>query len=439
MSDSRDVRAEVYQNEYLPEGGRVVNAIIAVTTGGGPDGAGASAVGAEAAAPTVAQVIVIDCSASMAFPHTKLPEAKRATAAAIEALRDGVAFAVVAGTDEARMVYPADQSMVTASATTRAEAIAAVQTLTATGGTCIGRWLTLVNKLVSGRGEQIRHAILLTDGRNERETPDELRQVLARCAGAFVCDCRGIGRDWRADELLMVAEALLGTADGLTNPAELTRDFLAMTEKIMGKVLTGVVLRLWTPADSRLLFLKEVHPQILDLTRRRVDVSARVGEYPIGAWGAESRDYHLCVEVEPGAVDEEMLAARVSVVRQGVVLAENRVLAIWTDDEARATRVSGRVAHYAGQAELAEVIQEGMTARQAGDVETATAKLGRAVQLASSSGHADTAKLLARVVDVVDEERGTVRLRRSSDNADVDLDAEVAAVRSTRTTSAEQD
>jgi hypothetical protein len=424
MNDNCEVRAEVYQNQYLPEGDQVVNAIITVTVNGG-HGIGRL--------PTAAQVIVIDCSASMAFPHTKLPEAKRATAAAIDALRDGTAFAVIAGTDEARMVYPADQKMVPASAQTRAEAHAAVQALAANGGTRIGRWLMLAHDLLADQDVEIRHAILLTDGRNERETPEELRQVLDACAGVFVCDSRGVGRDWQATQLLMVAEALAGTADGLTDPAELTRDFQAMTEKVMGKIVTDLMLRLWTPAGSTIRFLKEVHPQILEHTKRRIEVGPRVGEYPIGAWGAESRDYHLCVEVEPGTVGEEMLAARVSVVQHGDVLATERVLAIWTDDEARATRISSRVAHYTGQVQLAEAIQAGMAARNAGDLETATAKLGRAMQLANESGHVNTAKLLARVVDVVDEERGTVRLRKRSDNADVDVDAEVAAVRSVRT------
>ncbi|HET8684927.1 MAG TPA: VWA domain-containing protein [Micromonosporaceae bacterium] len=421
---SHGVRAEVYQNEYLPQGGRLVDAVIAVTAEGGSASGGL---------PTAAQVIVIDCSASMAFPHTKLPEAKRATAAAIDGLRDGVAFAVVAGTDEARMVYPQEPVLVPASATTRAQARTAVQALDANGGTRISRWLTLANELLTGHSAEVRHAILLTDGKNDRETPEELRQVLNACAGTFVCDSRGVGRDWRATDLLIVAEALLGTADGLTDPAELAEDFKAMTEKVMGKVLTEVTLRLWTPADVTIRFLKEVYPQILDLTGRGTNVSPRVGEYPIGAWGAESRDYHLCLEVGPGAVGEEMLAARVSVVQHGAVLAECRVLAIWTNDEERATQISTRVAHYTGQAELAAAIQEGMAARNAGDIEVATAKLGRAVQLANESGHADTAKLLARVVDVVDEERGTIRLRKQSDNADVDADAEVATVRSIRT------
>ena len=53
-----------------------------------------------------------------------------------------------------------------------------------------------------------------------------------------------------------------------------------------------------------------------------------------------------------------------------------------------------------------------------GDEELATAKLGRAVKLAQDSGNDDTAKLLAKVVDVVDAATGTVRLKRKVDDAD---------------------
>ena len=108
-----------------------------------------------------------------------------------------------------------------------------------------------------------------------------------------------------------------------------------------------------------------------------------------------------------------MLAARVSLVAGGQPLVEKLVLARWTDDTALSTRINPQVAHYTGQAELAAAIQEGLDARDAGDVETATAKLGRAVQLAAESGHEDTAKLLAKVVDVVDADTGTVRLKRA--------------------------
>ena len=76
------------------------------------------------------------------------------------------------------------------------------------------------------------------------------------------------------------------------------------------------------------------------------------------------------------------------------------------------------VAHYTGQAELAQAIQDGLEARKAGDEDTATARLGRAVALAHGSGNEDTANLLAEVVDVIDPATGTIRLKAKVADAD---------------------
>lgn len=414
--------AEVDQNEYLPEGGRVVDAIVTVTAQGGDLRDPSSALSA-------AEVIIVDTSGSMAMPGTKIAEAKKATAVAIDTLRDGVAFAVIAGTAGAHMIYPGETRMVPANPQTRAEAKAAVSRLRADGGTAIGRWLDLANYLFASQQAEVKHAILLTDGQNQHETPIDFQRVLDACEGKFICDSRGVGTDWVATELRKVASTLLGTADGLEDPSELPAAFRAMTEAAMGKSVADVALRLWTPAGSKIRFVKQVYPQVEDLTNRRVEVSARIGDYPTGAWGAESRDYHISVEVEPDAVGEEVLAARFSLVSGGSVLTEKLVLARWTDDTALSTKINPQVAHYTGQAELAEVIQEGLKARDEGDVETATAKLGRAVQLATESGHEGTAKLLARVVDVVDAPTGTVRLKKQVSG----VDAELTNVRSTKT------
>ena len=100
------------------------------------------------------------------------------------------------------------------------------------------------------------------------------------------------------------------------------------------------------------------------------------------------------------------------------VLGKGLVRAEWTDDEALSTKINPRVAHYTGQAELAVAIQEGLEARRQGDDETATEKLGRAVALAHKSGNESTAKLLAKVVDVIDVETGTVRLKKQVEDAD---------------------
>jgi von Willebrand factor type A C-terminal domain/von Willebrand factor type A domain len=396
---------EVFQNEYLPEGGREVNAIVTVTATGTPV--------AGSPAADAAEVIIIDCSGSMDHPSTKLRAAKQATAVAIDALRDGVSFAVIAGTHEARLIYPAS-GLVPADATTRGRAKVAVATMRADGGTAIGQWLLMANKLFADHPGAIKHAILLTDGRNQHERPDELDRALQACRGAFTCDCRGIGTDWEVAELRTVSAALLGTVDIVAEPSALAADFRAMTAAAMGKRLAEVNMRLWTPQGAVVRLLKQVAPGMLDLSDRRTETGPRTADYPTGSWGVESRDYHLRVEVQPAGVGDRMLAARVSmVVPDGdeTVLAQGRVLAVWTDDEALSTRINREVAHHTGQSELAEAIQQGLAARRAGDVETATAKLGRAVALATRLGNEGTASLLAKVVEVEDPVTGTVRLR----------------------------
>lgn len=120
---------EVYQNEYLPEGGREVNAIVTVTsTGGGTTGgvplSGAAVTPARTSgqAPKAAVVIMVDCSGSMDYPPTKMRNARDATAAAIDTLRDGTSFAVVGGTHVAKEVYPGNGRLAVADARTKAQA-----------------------------------------------------------------------------------------------------------------------------------------------------------------------------------------------------------------------------------------------------------------------------------------------------------------------------
>jgi hypothetical protein len=206
-------------------------------------------------------------------------------------------------------------------------------------------------------------------------------------------------------------------------------DFRSMMETSMGKATRSVSLRVWTPQGAHVAFLRQVAPTIEELTDRAIPVNDLAADYPTGTWGQESRDYHLSIKVQPREVGDEMLAGRVSLVEEDEVLSQGLVKAIWTDDRALSTRISREVAHYTGQAELAECIQEGLEARKAGDEGTATFKLGRAVQLANESGNDGTMKLLQAVVDIEDPSTGTVRLKR----AVADADEMALDTRSTRT------
>jgi hypothetical protein len=416
MTSLRGFTVDVDQNPYLPAGGRDVSAVVTVAA----DQTGDALSDDTAAAGGSAEIIIIDRSGSMG--RKKLVQARVATVAALDVISDGVWFAIIAGTQGARSVYPLDGTMALADKRTRAEAKDAVNRLRAGGGTAIGQWLRLAYKIFQSRPATLRHAILLTDGQNG-ERQKRLDEAIALCEGAFRCDCRGVGTDWQVRELRKISTALLGTVDIVPDPEGLAADFQEMMRGAMSKQLPDVLLRVWTPQQATVRFVKQVAPAIDDLTPRRVQSGAQAGDYPTGAWApGETRDYHVGIQVNAANVGQEMLAARVSLVASSPdgqqVLGQGQIKAEWTHDEELSTRINQRVAHYTGQQELADAIQEGLEASKRGDGKTATAKLGRAVALAHQAGNEDTARLLAKVVDVVDEATGTVQLKKRVEAAD---------------------
>src|SRR5579862_7032824 len=80
--------------------------------------------------------------------------------------------------------------------------------------------------------------------------------------------------------------------------------------------MPGVTLRVWTPRLATVRFLKQVAPAAEDLTDSRSEAGGQAGDYPTGTWAAaESRDYHLCVEIDqPARPGQEMLAAKVHLI-----------------------------------------------------------------------------------------------------------------------------
>ena len=243
------------------------------------------------------------------------------------------------------MVFPQSERMVVLDRITRRQASAAVDHLTPSGGTAIGTWLRLTERLLAPHPRRLRHAVLLTDGRDEHETPEDLAAALAACAGAFTCDARGIGTDWVVDEVRGIASALLGTADIVAEPEHLAADFSAIVERTMGRGQGDVALRVWAPRGAEVRAVKQVSPTLEDLTDRRTADPAKplVGLYPLGSWGDETREYHVRIALEPLAVGEEVLAARVAVVvpaadpgAPGAPAAETRVPVTWTGAGARA-------------------------------------------------------------------------------------------------------
>ncbi|HEX8804069.1 MAG TPA: vWA domain-containing protein, partial [Acidimicrobiales bacterium] len=297
-----------YQNEYLPAGATGVDAVVTVAATGGR---------AVAAEQDKAVVLIVDTSGSMGMPDDKIRAARRAARTAVEMLPDGTLFAVIAGSHEARCVYPSSvaPALVRADERTRREAAAAVGGLRDSGGTAISTWLHLARLLFETHSGAIRLAYLLTDGRNEGEQPVVLQSQLDRCRGLFQCDCRGVGDGWEVAELRHIATSLLGEVDMIARPDDMDDDFAAFLDRAIGKSVGDVRLRVWSPQGAVVRFVRQVAPSIAELTDQAVAVNALTHDVPTGAWsGDESRDYHVRVEVPPGNVGDEKLAARITLV-----------------------------------------------------------------------------------------------------------------------------
>jgi hypothetical protein len=436
MSQYPDFTFEINQNEFLSAGAREVHAIVTLTATPSAGGAAAAASYAPAGRENV-QVIIIDSSGSMDYPRTKMMAAREATKVAIDTLTDGAYFAIVAGTEGARVVYPAGGQPARVDERTRREAKDAVSRLSANGGTAMGRWLDQANRIFATRPGGINHAILLTDGKNESEPPEYLTRAIAASRGVFTADCRGIGEDWEVGELRRISEALLGSIGMIrdTGGAGLAEDFRQMTQNAMAKEVADVALRVWAPKGAVVRYVKQFSPDLTDLSGMSQGTdNPLTRDYPTGAWGSETREYHVCVEVEPGALNQEKLAARVQLVAKdaagATLLGEGKVRAVWTDDEGLSTRINSRVAHYTGQAELASAIQEGLDAQAAGDLDLATARLGRAMDIAVESGNENTVKMLRKVTEV-DPATSRVRAKAKVDKGDR-MEVEVVSTKTVR-------
>jgi len=426
MSRMATFTSTVYQNEFLPEGGTDVTAIVRL----GVSGAGRA--GASGKAP--AEIVIVDTSGSMG--QVNMAAAKNAAMTALDTIADGTYFAVVAGTHEAYLAYPmvrTGEGMVAMSPRTRAEAKQAVSWFTADGGTAIGQWLTLARALFASMGDKLgnKHALLLTDGEDRDETQADLDAAIRACQGVFQCDCRGVGTDWIVSEIRKVSTALLGTVDIVPSGAAMAAEFAEILQASAARGVADAELRVWVPQGAQILFVRQVSPAVDDLTARGVPVNALTLAYPTGSWADEERDYHLAVRLPAKGVGQEQLAARVQLVVDGQPVTQGLVKATWSNDSTLTTRISPEVAHYTGQTELAAAIQEGLAAKAAGDDATATTRLGRAMQLAVASGNDEATSKLQKVVDVVDAGTGTVRLKRGVAKAD-EMALDTASTKTTR-------
>jgi uncharacterized protein YegL len=413
---------ETFHNPYLSAGTNRVDAILTVTAAGeASQVSGAGVVG-----------LIMDTSGSM--QGQRIEAVKFAVRQALQMLGEETFFFVIGFADRVTLIAPLMQ----ATAVNKAAADTQVRRIEGGGQTRMSGGLMAARAEFLKKPDAIHSALFLTDGKNNDDDQANLDAALAQCEGVFQCDCRGVGTDWQVKQLQKIATKLLGTAAIIPEPSGIEADFMAVIRNASSRAVNDVHLRLWTPKSARILSVKQMSPDIVVLTDRKISVDPQTNDYPTGAWGNESRDYYVALEMlMPGDIGDEMLAGRPSLVYQEAGQLQEvknptaRILATWTDDEALSTRISPQVAHYTGQEELAEAIQQGLEARAQGDDAAATRHLGRAARLAEESHNAETTARLKKVVDIVDAHEGTVRLKKSVAKAD-EMDLDLGSTRTAR-------
>ena len=349
--------AATFQNQRLGPGARQIDAVVEVSARSVEDDW----------QPARVEIILLDCSGSMGRPWSKLRAAGEAAAAALDALPDGTLFAIVRGDHDAAVVYPPGGDLAAATADTRAAAKHVLRFLWPEGGTAIGRWLLLARELAASRPGAIAHALLVTDGRNEDESVEELRAALAASEGCLQCDCLGIGEGWESHTLRSVASTLLGTVDVVPDPAHLADHFTQLTAGVAQRRVARVTLDVWVPQHSEIRSLQQVSPHVEDLTDRAVVLDSHTRRYPLGAWASEVRHYLLRVEVPAHGAGSELLGARATVLVDGSPAAQTLVTAIWSENAGAHAEDDPVLAHYEQQTALVDHVRRGLRARQEGD------------------------------------------------------------------------
>jgi hypothetical protein len=399
-------------DEYLPEDADTVRAVVTVT-----------APALLARSRDRVEVVVVDNSVSMRFGG-RLSAAKAAAGAAVEQIEDGVAFAVIAGHDDVRPVWPPrPDQLAEADPHQRAMALDALDDLTTEGGTIIGCWLEQAARLVRSTGDRrLAHVLLLSDGHNEHQAHGHLAAVVADCRGLLQCDCWGVGEDWDPPELRFVSDELGGHTEAavdVDDPRgrdELVAGFRTRIRSSQARAAPDVALRVLTRDIADVVAFRQATPVLRDLGTRSVSLpDGEAGaSYPLDSWApAEARSYFVGLRIRRdrlGAVGDRLRVASVALVlADGTTAARASLTAEWCDDPRRLTGEVDEVQRHLSFAELAEDTDAGTRALHDGDRVAAEAHLARAWRTARRLGAADHEQRLARLVRV-DDATGVVEL-----------------------------
>nr|GLL17949.1 uncharacterized protein LOC109190553 [Ipomoea trifida] len=324
-------------------------------------------------------VTVLDISGSMA--GTKLALLKRAMSFVIQNLGPSDRLAVIAFSSTARRLFPLRRM----SETGRHEALQAVNSLVANGGTNIAEGLRKGAKIMEDRREKnpVASIILLSDGQDTYTVSSSGGE-----GSNFKIPVHtfGFGADHDASSMHSISEISGGTFSFIETEGVIQDAFA----QCIGGLLSVVVKELQLSIDC-------VHPEVYLSSlragsyRSHITSDGRKGSIDVGdLYADEERDFLVSIKVPADYLRNETSLLKVRCVYKDpltkeMVNLESEELRISRPEEAGQTSVSIEVDRQQNRLQAAEAMAQARTAAEKGDLVGATSILENSRKVLSQS------------------------------------------------------
>jgi Ca-activated chloride channel family protein len=208
------------------------------------------------AAPPVNLCIVMDRSTSMQGP--RLDQVKAAVLQVIDSLREADTFSVVAFSDKAEVVIPAERGMAE-----RTLSKAKVTTLHAQGGTEIlqGLLCGMLELHLNLSPTAVNHLILLTDGQTYGDEDECMLLAMMAASDGISISGLGIGEEWNDKFLDELTSLTGGNAQYINSPQQVPKFIQDRVRGLSAAYAERLNLQVTLDLDIKLLSAFKVSPE----------------------------------------------------------------------------------------------------------------------------------------------------------------------------------
>lgn len=284
-----------------------------------------------------------------------------------------------------------------------------ISSLTADGGTPFSQGLSDAINLFEQNGLSEALFLFLTDGAIDSADVWKMRDQLGRIkelakAGRHIAIAgRGIGSDWKIEEVEELSLATGMTADLVANAGDLYRSFSDEIEAAAGRTMENARVRLWMPAAvEEIIEFRQWSPVIVPLKDKMVlEPDGLTRSFSNGAMGNEPVQFQFALRMKPQNVGGVAAAARVTFrytyngTEETVDGNPSMLKVEWSDDPGKSMRaIPLAIQKITGVEEIVTAVREGLEARLSGDLGKATARLSEAVDLATQRGQTSYVEII---------------------------------------------